>query len=166
KVLVNGREYQSLACSSRREAKVAAAEAFFIHHRRSDKDTYTDVTKQFPRNTKAKLESNVISALNIAAQKFKWIPDYQYEIFSSGQWLCKVLVDGKEYQSMPCYNRQEAKLAAAEAFFAGHRRSDSDTFADILKHWMEMPVDATCKADHTGTYVMLSSISSLKTLLV
>ncbi|XP_021356501.1 uncharacterized protein LOC110452353 isoform X5 [Mizuhopecten yessoensis] len=142
KVLVNDEGYRSTGCPNKKEAKAAAAEAFFVHHRRSESDTYMDVFKHITSNTESDNQTNPklgpVTALNNVTQKLRWeLPEYQYEHLSSEvppKLVCKVLVNDEGYQSTGCSNEKEAKAAAAEAFFVHHRRSESDTYMDVLKH--------------------------------
>ncbi|XP_021356486.1 uncharacterized protein LOC110452349 [Mizuhopecten yessoensis] len=141
-VLVNDEGYQSTSCSNKKEAKADAAKAFFVHHRRSESETYMDVLKHITSNTETEKQTdlmlNPVIALNEVIQRLRWeVPEYQYECLSSEdppKFVCTVLVNDEGYQSTSCSNKKEAKADAAKAFFVHHRRSESETYMDVLKH--------------------------------
>ncbi|XP_060079975.1 uncharacterized protein LOC132559374 isoform X2 [Ylistrum balloti] len=146
KLLVNGEEYESDAFRSKKKAKAAATEGFFCHHRKSNKETNRSVIERLTssdRENTSKMSSirNAVSALNIIYQDLEWdIPVYQFErqcSESTDKFVCKLMVDGRDYQSEAVSSKTEAKEAAAQSFFTYHQRSESDTYEDVIKHLIQ-----------------------------
>ncbi|XP_033739693.1 small RNA degrading nuclease 3-like [Pecten maximus] len=86
---------------------------------------------------KSEEELNPVLLLNNIALKMRWEKlDYRFELQQSGEFVCKVMISGKEYQSAPCSSKTKAKTEAAQSFFLHHQRSTSDDNMDVMKHFI------------------------------
>ncbi|XP_060079738.1 uncharacterized protein LOC132559143 [Ylistrum balloti] len=130
KLVVNGEEFESKACSTEWEARSSAAEAFFAHHRISKSDTNTDVFVSFtgttPKmeyktsqsNQSRRLESKRAILHEFCVRQGWEIPEYYLvsvtEVNLNKKFVYKVIVNGYEFQGKEKVSNRQARENAAK----------------------------------------------------